>query len=623
MANAALDDDDVPTKRESHFNNQRSSLRSSTLSEESAHRPEPRSRTRSDLRRLHDFNLDLERVHSEHADSEPLPSPTSTASPAPNVPYTRQRNHSYSSVKRWDKNAGKHRSLSTVSSRAGESKHDDDLLGADSWLHLYNDNAHSPNLPTPLRTPRTRAQSRASQRENAGGGSPASQTHPHRSRRPSFPLGRVAPGAASGSQLDITALPSMSPVQEDGHDRTHRYDDHHTDAEHYLSSKRTPGQQKVSRCATELYTISYLIFFSIWGTLARLGLQALTFYPGAPVIFSELWANVAGTFIMGFLSEDRRLFAAEWGSRSNSNDGEEKLPEPTDYPANDIEHSQHKARHGKIKKTIPMYIGLATGFCGSFTSFSSFMRDIFLALSNDLKSPINHPYPAGTSTPSVTTTVPRNGGYSVMAILATIMITIATCYCALHIGAHLALALDRFTPSLPFRFTRRVCDPIFVILGWGVWFGAIIMVCLPPYSTWRSQALFACVFAPAGCLLRYYISLFLNPIAPSFPLGTFTVNIFGTAVLGMAYDLQHVPLSSTGLVGGSVVGCAVLQGIQDGFCGCLTTVSTWIVEIDTAKRRRSAYLYAGASVAAGLGLLVVVMGSVRWTVGWEEMLCVT
>ena len=62
MANAALDDDDVPTKRESHFNNQRSSLRSSTLSEESAHRPEPRSRTRSDLRRLHDFNLDLERL---------------------------------------------------------------------------------------------------------------------------------------------------------------------------------------------------------------------------------------------------------------------------------------------------------------------------------------------------------------------------------------------------------------------------------------------------------------------------------------------------------------------------------------------------------------------------------
>jgi CrcB protein len=622
MANAALDDDDVPTKRESHFNNQRSSLRSSTLSEESAHRPRPPSRTRSDQRWLYDFNLDLERNPSEHANSEPLPSPSSTASPAPNVPYTRHRNHSYSSVKRWDnKNAGRQHSLSTVSSRVGEGKHGEDLVAPESWLHLYNENAHSPSLAPPLPPPRTRGPSRQPQTENARG-SPLSQTHPHRSRRPSFPLGRVAPGAASGSQLDITALPSMSPVQEDGHDHTHNFDHLHADAENYLRSKRTPGAQKASRLATELYTISYLIFFSIWGTLARLGLQALTFYPGAPVIFSELWANVAGTFIMGFLSEDRRLFAAEWGV-SDTHDGGEKLPEPTDYPANDAEHSQHKARHGKIKKTIPMYIGLATGFCGSFTSFSSFIRDIFLALSNDLKSPINHPYPASTAIPSVTTTVPRNGGYSVMAILATIIITIATCYCALHIGAHLALALDRFTPSLPFRLTRRVFDPVFVILGWGVWFGAIVMVCLPPYNAWRSQALFACVFAPAGCLLRYYISLLLNPIAPSFPLGTFTVNIFGTAVLGMAYDLQHVPLSSTGLVGGSGVGCAVLQGIQDGFCGCLTTVSTWIVEIDTAKRRRNAYVYGGVSVGAGLGLLVVVMGSVRWTVGWEEMLCVT
>ncbi|CAN9122637.1 unnamed protein product [Alternaria alternata] len=374
MANSAtvpIDQEDVPSKRESHFNNQRSSLRSSTISEESAHRPQPRSRTRSDLRRLHDFNLDLEKVTSERADSEPVPdSPTSTASPAPNVPYTsRQRDSSYSSVKRRERHSGKHNSLSTVSSRAGggQVKSGEDLLAPESWLHLYNENAQSPNLPQPLRTPRTR------------GPEQAFKSRQQRSRRPSFPLGR----AATGSQLDITALPSMSPVQEhDNHNHTQNYDPH---AEYYLRFKRTPSAQKASRLATELYTVSYLIFFSIWGTLARLGLQALTFYPGAPVIFSELWANVAGTFIMGFLSEDRRLFAAEWGQHQHGDSRQgEKLPEPSDYPA---DHTRDKPRHGKVKKTIPMYIGLATGFCGSFTSFSSFIRDIFLSLSNDLKSP--------------------------------------------------------------------------------------------------------------------------------------------------------------------------------------------------------------------------------------------
>ncbi|KAL1798007.1 hypothetical protein ACET3X_004613 [Alternaria dauci] len=476
MANSAtvsVDHQDIPSRRESHYNNQRSSLRSSTLSEESVHRLRPRSPTHTDLRYLYDFNLDLEKVTSERADSEGEPdSPSSTASPAPNVPYTsRQRN-------RPDRHSTKHTSLSTLSSPpgGGQAKSGEDVLAPESWLHLYNQNAQSPNLPQPLHTPRTRGQSRHSDPEYASG--PASQTRLQPpSRRPSFPFGR----AATGSQLDITALPSMSPVQEHGkHSHARNYDPH---AEYYLRSKRTPSAQKASRLATEVYVVSYLIFFSIWGTLARVGLQALTFYPGAPVVFSELWANVAGTFIMGFLSEDRRLFAAEWGQHehcdSHSSTQGEKLPEPSDHPA-DPKHD--KARHGKVKKTIPLYIGLATGFCGSFTSFSSFIRDVFLSLSNDLKTPVNHPYPANTVIPSATTTVPRNAGYSVMAILATIIITIATCYCALHMGAHLALALDRVTPSLPFRFTRRVLDPVCVVLGWGVWFGAIIMVCLAWYD---------------------------------------------------------------------------------------------------------------------------------------------
>jgi CrcB protein len=269
-----------------------------------------------------------------------------------------------------------------------------------------------------------------------------------------------------------------------------------------------------------------------------------------------------------------------------------------------------------------MYIGLATGFCGSFTSFSSFIRDVFLALSNDLKDPISHPYPANAQLPSPGNLVPRNGGYSFLALCATIIITIATCYCALHVGAHLALALDRITPTLSFRLTRRIIDPIFVVLGWGVWIGAVVMTAIPPKDAWRSQALFACVFAPVGCLLRYYVSIYLNPINPSFPVGTFTVNVFGTAVIGMAYDLQHVSLSTTGLVGGGVLGCQVLQGIMDGFCGCLTTVSTWIVEIDALKRK-AAYVYASLSVVTAFSLLLIVMGSVRWTVGWEAILCPT
>jgi CrcB protein len=39
-------------------------------------------------------------------------------------------------------------------------------------------------------------------------------------------------------------------------------------------------------------------------------------------------------------------------------------------------------------------------------------------------------------------------------------------------------------------------------------------------------------------------------------------------------------------------------------------------------KRAHAYFYGGASVVSGLSLLVLIMGTVRWTVGWEVIACV-
>ncbi|KAK8170351.1 CrcB-like protein-domain-containing protein [Phyllosticta citribraziliensis] len=360
-----------------------------------------------------------------------------------------------------------------------------------------------------------------------------------------------------------------------------------------------PRAAPVSALATRLYTISYLIFFSIFGTLARLGLQWLTFYPGAPVVFSELWANVGGSFVMGFLAEDRQIFREEWGNGA---------PLPRNAKDESAVVTDMAVQHSKVKKTIPLYIGLATGFCGSFTSFSSFLRDVFLALSNDAPAPFNHPYPTGSPRPSYSSTVHRNGGYSFLALIGVILTTIALCTSAYTVGCHFAMFTHPFMPTLPFRVSRRIIDPLFVPL-------AIL--------SWLAAALFACVFAPLGCLLRWWLSARLNPCVPSFPLGTYAVNIFGTAVLGMAFDLQHARIGGGGgVVGGGRVGCQVLEGVMDGFCGCLTTVSTWVAEL-RGLRTKQAYLYAAASVLTGLGVLIVVMGSVRWSTGFESAVCKT
>ena len=93
-------------------------------------------------------------------------------------------------------------------------------------------------------------------------------------------------------------------------------------------------------------------------------------------------------------------------------------------------------------------------------------------------------------------------------------------------------------------------------------------------------------------------------------------------VLGMAYSIQHASIGASSLGGGSIVSCQVLQGIMDGFCGCLTTVSTWVLELSDL-RRRHAYLYGGVSVIIALCALVIEIGSLQWTRGLATPACFT
>ncbi|KAI0155597.1 CrcB-like protein-domain-containing protein [Pestalotiopsis sp. NC0098] len=382
---------------------------------------------------------------------------------------------------------------------------------------------------------------------------------------------------------------------------------------HEQSSRPPDDPNRNSRVATEIYIFSHLVFFSILGTLARLGLTALTTYPADVIRWGSLWPNFAGTFILGFLSEGAELLHHPAAPRSISRPRiqttkESKLRDVETSPSSQSLEAAQPAEQ-KPATPIPLHIGLATGFCGSLTSFSAFMRDCFDALSGIL----------------VSSSAPPSPGQDFMSIAAVVITTMSLCVAALKGGAHLAILMKTADKRLP-RRVIRCFDKIVLILGIGCWVGAIIMCVIPPdrfqaQETWRGEVLFALVFAPAGCLLRFILSIKLNLRIFGFPLGTFSANILGTMVLAVVWDLQRIPNARiAGNIGANLVPCQVLQGIEDGFCGCLTTVSTWLLEL-SSLRRRHAYRYGAVSFLMALAVVITTMGSLKWTIGLDQPVC--
>lgn len=302
-----------------------------------------------------------------------------------------------------------------------------------------------------------------------------------------------------------------------------------------------PGKEQVSFLPL-LHTMSWLVFFSILGTLARLGLSGLTTYPGSP-IGGVIWAQFVGCVLMGFLIEDLRIFA---------------LRPPRNRSSSTVSDSGAGKALAPPKATLPLYLGLTTGFCGSLTSFSSFLLVTFELFSNTV--------PAYDGRPTK--------GYNLLAALAYLIGTLSLSFSGLQFGAQLALFAQPLLPSISYRAATTL-DWIAALLSVGSWAGVVAMAVLVP--RWREEALMACVFAPLGVGVRFWASRWLNPRVRVFPLGTFTVNVVGTAVLaGLVVGRYGV--------GGTGTRCSVLRGWGDGFCGCLTTVSTFVVEVRGLKR---------------------------------------
>lgn len=134
---------------------------------------------------------------------------------------------------------------------------------------------------------------------------------------------------------------------------------------------------------------------------------------------------------------------------------------------------------------------------------------------------------------------------------------------------------------------------------------ALILYFYTP-TTWRHRAIFPILLSPPGTILRFILAR-LNPKRPfldRFPIGTFIANMVASVILGGVYAQQHRV--------GSGVTCNALYAIQQGFCGCLSTVSTFAVEA-RAVRGWWKLVYILGSVVLGHVLVLATLGGVGWS----------
>ena len=326
-----------------------------------------------------------------------------------------------------------------------------------------------------------------------------------------------------------------------------------------IGLKCTPRQRKSWHCTCPRQKgtfLEHVVYFCSLATAAYVGvviriyLSELVRWDGVP-LFPSLYPQLVGTVIMGIVTSHKSVLAA----------------------------------------SPPfLYQAIATGLCGSISTFSSWNSD-------------------AVSTLLQTEQVAPDNAVRIIGWLTSLLLGLGMFSAALTLGQHIARLSpwadskqrsQRKHPSVKSR-----CYVLLESMIWvSVWIVTTILVIVIPYVFSRQDLIFSCVLATLGTYLRWHLAPF-NTVIKNFKLGTFLANITGTWIAGCMISLQDFHTEGQ-------LAYDILVGVATGFGGCLTTVSTFAVELASLPLWAS-YIYALTSILFAHVGLVTVLGAVQWT----------
>ena len=122
---------------------------------------------------------------------------------------------------------------------------------------------------------------------------------------------------------------------------------------------------------------------------------------------------------------------------------------------------------------------------------------------------------------------------------------------------------------------------------------------------WKSLAAIG-IGGGLGALLRFWLGLRLNAHFPAIPPGTLAANLFGGYIVGVAIAFFATY---------SALAPEWRLFVITGFCGGLTTFSTFSAEVVTLMQQGRALLALGAAAAHLVGSVLMTLAGIG-TVVW-------
>lgn len=340
---------------------------------------------------------------------------------------------------------------------------------------------------------------------------------------------------------------------------------------------------------------------TVLGNYAREGTTVLATYdPSYVESGSVLWSNLTSCVVMGMLQE---LNSAKWFA-------------PSDLKS--------------------FFTVLTTGFCGAYSSYSTLMLETFQQSTSLSPSNIkNH------------TKLP-NRAFGMKEFLAVLLTQLFTSMGAYLFGRGLSKSIivpltsnknivqsdqnEEEDKQAMVENTGLVPKPwVQKMVRFYQWslallaipFVATILVLTLVYGNYsRGKWTLFALFGIFGGYLRYYLSNWCNGWIKNFPMGTFIANelaviliaCFQIILRGRKNYHEQRPVAHT------VNSCHVTTSLVSGFCGSLSTISTFINE---AYKLEFNYMliYYFVTISVSYSLLVVIMGSYSWTRGLTIPMC--